>query len=485
MAASCAPAPDASHDASIEELRLGVVGPQVPGFGLNVIARTLSEALLVNPHGNGEVEPGLVEEWQVSDDGRRWRLTLRPDLHFSDGTPLTARDVSTLIESRRGRTVNPFPLERIEVVDERHFDVLLGQPSPFLLNALAEVSVSRPSTAVGDSVGIGPYLSTSETNDSVVLEASESYYRGRPSVRKLTYVAFPTLRTAWSAMLRGELDGLQEAPSDAVEFIEETSQFKAYSFTRPYTYFLGFNLRHEWLGDPGVRRAIAHAVRREQLVSSALRGRGEPAYFHLVGGHWTVASDIPPLPYSPALARSLVDGAAGNSNHPGSLRRLSCLILALDRFGRIGQELQRQLLDVGIDLELEVVELEEMNARLASGKFELFLLEAAGGNPGRIYQFWHSSMQSRVLNLGYTAADDPLDRWKAARDRDEARAAMRDVQLVMRDDPPAVFLARDRVARVLHRQFVVPPEADGLDALYGPRFLPFVQRRPSASVAAH
>ncbi len=132
------------------------------------------------------------------------------------------------------------------------------------------------------------------------------------------------------------------------------------------------------------------------------------------------------------------------------------------RFERMGLLLQRQLAEVGIDMRMEVLPIPEVMRRLQVGQFDAFLLDMISKSGlDSVYQWWHSPEGSpKPADTGYTAADGALDRVRDARTEEETRQAVRSLQQVMRDDPPAVFLLWSHTARAVSARFRVPLTPD-------------------------
>jgi ABC-type transport system substrate-binding protein len=137
--------------------------------------------------------------------------------------------------------------------------------------------------------------------------------------------------------------------------------------------------------------------------------------------------------------------------------RFTCHTLANEaRFEKIASLLQKQLHDIGVDMEVEALPLRELGSRLANGRFDALLLERSSGRSlAWTYMTFHSSMAPN----GYRSADGVLDRLRRARSDEETRVAVSDLQKILHDDPPALFLMWPIVARAVSNRFVVPGEA--------------------------
>jgi ABC-type transport system substrate-binding protein len=136
----------------------------------------------------------------------------------------------------------------------------------------------------------------------------------------------------------------------------------------------------------------------------------------------------------------------------------SCLVFANDsRFERIAVLVQKQLADVGIEMRLVPVSLQEMGTRANNGDFDAFIIEMAGRSLGWVYEFWRSHPNMRA-DTGYRAADAALDRLKAAGPDEEVKQAVAAVQRVLHDDPPAAFLTWQQQTRAVSTKFDVAAE---------------------------
>jgi ABC-type transport system substrate-binding protein len=155
---------------------------------------------------------------------------------------------------------------------------------------------------------------------------------------------------------------------------------------------------------------------------------------------------------------------AARSDTPSRFR-FGCLVLEGDmRFERMGLLLQRQLAEVGVDMRIEVVSAGEMMKRMSTGQYDAFLADLIS-KPGldSVYSLWHSPEEGgapKLFDTGYTAADPAFERLKNARTEEETRQAVRSLQQVMRDDPPAVFLLWADTARAVNARFRVPLTPD-------------------------
>jgi ABC-type transport system substrate-binding protein len=209
-------------------------------------------------------------------------------------------------------------------------------------------------------------------------------------------------------------------------------------------------------------------------------GRGRPAHGPIWPFHWAFSQGQRVHAFNRDAAGLRLDGAGLRPERPAaggmeSRLRFRCLIPADDsRFERIALVLQRQLAEIQVDLELVPVPVRTLFASVVTGKFDAFLYEMSSGRTlSWVNRFWHSpsAETTTVFDAGYRAADEPLDRIRAAASDAEFRAAVADLQQVFYEDPPAVFLAWPHDTRAIDRSFSVPyePDRDVLGSLWQAR----------------
>jgi peptide/nickel transport system substrate-binding protein len=452
-------------------LSIGYANPRLydsSSFGIGGLLSLLDDERLVYADRDGRFKAALAERWERSADGLTWSIFLRPNLTFQSGAPADASAVAALLNnliSRPTRRPGLRDVERVEARGPLQVLIQLRRPSSFVLDALADATIRTPGK---DSSGTGPFRVVHRDQGRATLEAFSGYYRGRPSIDQIEVQPYDNARNAWSAMMRGQIDMLYEVTPDAIDFIEGSSATQLRSFLRAYLYTLGFNLKHPVLRRRDVRVALSQAVNREDIIKGPLGGKGEAAASGFWPLHWAYDPDAPPkFQYAPAEARRLLDAAglsvkaAGEHQMPSRFR-FTCLLPDDPRFERMGLVLQRQLSEIGIDMQLESRPKAAVVQRLRGGQYEAYLTEIISRDLEWVYMFWHTPEpgSEAMFDFGYHAADAALDRLREARSDDETRAAVRAVQQAMYDEPPAVFLGWGRTARAVSGRFELPPASE-------------------------
>ena len=439
------------------------------GRGINTIAIHLRSERLVQLRRDGRPEAALAERWTWSPDGRTWRFTLRKDLTFQDGSPIGAeaakRSLERLLASAQGDARNLRPglrdVTSIEVASPTDLVVHLSRPNTLLPDDLALLYIVGP-----NDTQAGPFRLQSEGKRELVLTAFDRHYRGRPNLARIRILEFPSHRAAWSAMLRGEVDSVYDVTPEAIDFAERSPSAQVATFLRPYVTGMVFNMTHPMLRRHDVRVALNMGVNRTEILRIALQNRGYPATDHIWPKHWAHDPMSPRFRHDTLAARARLDAAGLPARHAnGRLmpRFRFTLLLPADepRIERVALLLQRQLIEIDVDLQLEAVPLAEFPRRVRAGQFDAFLNELVAGHGLNLtHHLWHSVPGSNLFSTGYTGADAALDQVRDARSDAETRAAVDALHRAMFTDPPAVFLYWSEVSRAISRRFEIPREDD-------------------------
>jgi peptide/nickel transport system substrate-binding protein len=324
-----------------------------------------------------------------------------------------------------------------------------------------------------------------------VLERFDKYYLGTPAIARVVIKPFDALRTTWTSLLRHEVDMVTDVAPHSVEFIRN-DDIDVVLWKRWYQYIVAFNSRGGPFSSPVVRRALNTAIDRQALIDQVLSRSATPATSPIWPNFWAYDSSVPPYVFDPGAAAGMLDRAGyplhrrpATESGPNARFRFTCLIVRdFSVYERIALDLQRQLYDVGVDMQFEAVEPDEYNARIGQGKFEAVLVDMISGpSPGRPYLFWRTPRGTPGLNVfGY---DNPeAERLFQSLATSTNEAAIRSItgrlQRTLLEDPPALFLAWNERARAVRRDFRVyqEPGRDPLSTLW--RWTPVDTRVPSA-----
>jgi peptide/nickel transport system substrate-binding protein len=294
------------------------------------------------------------------------------------------------------------------------------------------------------------------------MRANDDYYLGKPTIGRIVVASYPSVRAAWAEKLSGQLDMLYEVGADALDSLEASSKIATFTFVRRYQYAVIMNNQSDVFRSKAFRQAVNYAIDRDAIVRDGLSGHG-------------VASTSPVWPYHHAFKPSLAEGSYDlkrasqliSGEPKKSARHFTCLVRPDPTIERIALIVKRQLQQVGIEMTIEEVPVDQLITAFKSGRFEAFLNELISGPTLlRAYQIWHTG---GYFNYHSVPLDAVLDEIRYAPSDDAYAAAVSHLQQTAMDDPPAVFLAWNERARAVSKTFVTVPLEEGRDILQGVR----------------
>jgi nickel transport system substrate-binding protein len=276
------------------------------------------------------IEPWLATRWEMSDDGKIYTFHLRDDVRFSDGEKFDAKvakmNIDAILSNKARHTWLEMVrlIEKVEAVDDYTLRISLSAPYyPFL----TEMAVTRPmrfispkamksgetKNGVTSYIGTGPYmLSEHQTDKFAVFTVNPHYWGAKPSIERVTMKVIPDNQTRLMAFKKGEIEliyGKNMIDADAFNELEKTGKYQTKMSKPVSTRMILLNTTSENLNDVRVRKAIQHAVNKEDISEGIFNGSEVPA-------NTLMAENIPysnlglkPYQYDPSVSASLLDAA--------------------------------------------------------------------------------------------------------------------------------------------------------------------------------
>ncbi|MGA8115088.1 MAG: ABC transporter substrate-binding protein [Actinocatenispora sp.] len=321
--------------------------------------RQMFETLITTKPGTSELTPGLATKWDHNDDGTQWTFTLRKGVKFSDGTTFDAAAVCYNFErwynmkgapaqsqmiyygdvfggfaKNEGDTTGQPLYKSCEAKDSGtailHMNKFSGAfPGAFVLTSL---SMSSPAalkkykadevTQQGDSfsystyatehpTGTGPFTlqKYDQANKTITLVRNDNYWGPKAKLKKLIFKIIPDENARKSELRAGTIDGYDlPSPADYSSLRSDGFQVK---LRDPFNVlYLGINQKgNPKLKDIRVRKAIAYALNREELVKTKLPDGAKVASQFYPSSVVGYASNVEQYPYDKKKAISLLKAA--------------------------------------------------------------------------------------------------------------------------------------------------------------------------------
>ena len=430
----------------------------------------LYEGLTVYKPGTLEVAPGLAESWDISDDGTEYTFQLRSGVTFHDGTPFNAEAVKfnfdrMLDESHPYHDTGPFPLafffsaiEETTVVDELTVKFKLNGPyAPFMSNLAYPTGLIVSPAAVmahgadygRNPVGTGAFkFAEWRSNEAVVIEKNPDYWGEKAGTDAVVFRPITDANTRVAEMLAGGIDMMVEVPPTSLsEF--QGDEFAIVEQAGPHVWFLILNAKEGPMADKRVRQAANYAINKEAIVNDVLEGTADvaagptpPAFA------WAYNADLEPYPYDPDKARELLADAGAEGAEltfyvtEGGSGMLDPVAM--------GTAIQADLAAVGLKVNIETYEwntfLGEVNPGL-EGKADMAEMAWMTNDPDTLpflalrTEAWPDQ---GGFNSGYYSnpqVDELLEAARVATDQSERARLYKEMQTIVQDDAPWVFVA--------------------------------------------
>lgn len=371
------------------------LGTMDPHFAASTNDRNLADmifnGLLRYKPGDGSViEPDLAEEMptqEVVDGQQVWTFKLRQGVmchpsSVNEAYELTAEDVVYSLQksanAERSAYAGEYNNITFEAVDDYTVTITLDNPisSVLFFPKVADyaggfIVCKQAVEALGDEgfktqpVGTGPFMFESYSpQEKVTLVANENYFRGQPLLDGVEYRYMPELNSRELGLLSGDLDVINGAAEGIwVERLSEEEGIMVDVYGVGEVAVIHFDITVEPLDNPLVRQAIAYALDRDEFL--ALFGEPVsgnvysqvPAQF-LVGG--LTQEEVAELGLEYEFDRERAQELLAEAGYPDGFS-LKMVSSERESYLKNYQSMQAQLAEVGIDIEIDVVDHSSMH----------------------------------------------------------------------------------------------------------------------------
>lgn len=492
------PATDASQLPSAAKLRqdtvvAGISEPQgifnpyffVNGWDENVTNVIFSR--LIDWDSQGKLVPGLAESWTVSPDGKTYTIKLRPNLAFSDGSPLTAEDVAftltllhdpkydgdtdiTLANIEGGADYKAGKAQRVsglKVLDPLTLQVTTTQPGATTLAKIGGPVLSKAyygkgyqpgqldylRTLHGKPLGNGPYVYEKYIpGQEIRFHANTHFYRGTPPTPRFIYrVTNPS--TNFQLFQTGETD--YDAFTSRPDDIE---QLKLLGFANINLYGssdyskVEFNLKRPALQDVKVRQALIYGLDRQKLIDVVYQGYGTVAIEPIAPISWAYdTSGVNPYKYDPAQAKKLLEeagwkpGPDGIRVKDGKRLELSLLVskkVLNDALVPVAKENYQQ---IGVLLKPQVVDFNALMAARKAGNYDLASFSTSTLNDPHDGVWDYYSSEAAVQGYHNAEVDRLITEGNATLEVEKRKPIYHQLYKVLAEDPPVILLGNRKI----------------------------------------
>lgn len=401
-----------------------------------------------------ELVPALATSWTQIDD-LTFEFELRPNVRFHNGEVMTASDVAfslkrALDSAYISHIVGPIDRESITVVDDLTIRFSTTKPfAPMLVHLahpamaiLNEKAVTEAGEDFGTNpVGTGPFKFVSwDFDEKVTLERFEDFHGEKALLREVVFRIVPDNTVRTIELETGAADIVYDVQPADISRIEEDENLSLIRNSNLSTTYIGFNTNKAPFNDVRVRQAINLAVDMEAVVENVFRGVGSAAKGPLGPNVWGANQDLEGWDRDLVRARELL-AEAGFADGFSTTLWTNDNQLRVD----IAEIVQNQLSEVGITVEVKILEWSAYLADTAAGLHDMFILGwttvTADADYG-LFPLFHSSALGAAGNRTFfvnARVDELLDIGRRTIDQDERLAAYLEAQQIIRDEAPWIF----------------------------------------------
>ncbi|NED99239.1 ABC transporter substrate-binding protein [Phytoactinopolyspora halotolerans] len=430
-----------------------VLDPQKQGDmpSMNVLINIFDT--LTGRDENNELVPRLALNWEPIDD-LTWRFKLREGVTFHNGEPFDAQTVKFSIERLLNpETASPIVELRyvvsVTVVDDHTVDINTDQPDPIIpakLSLFGGVMVPPGYIGeVGDAefaerpVGTGPFQFVRlQRAVETELKANPDHWAGPPAVDVLFFKPIPNAASALAALQSDEVDLVTGMVPDAALQLEGYHGIENNSYPGIRTSYLSLDTEDPVLSDKRVRQALNHAVDVPQLIEAVLNGHAREVPTMIPRESFGFDETIEPYTRDLERARALL----AEAGHPDGF---STTLTASNNDAFVAEAVSGLLARVGVDARVDLLDPAIYSARLTSENRRalgpIYLAASTGwtldGSSNVQSNVRRDRRQSRWTS---DAADALIDREELTVDPEARLAAFSELQKLLKEEAPFVFL---------------------------------------------
>ena len=450
-------------------------GVSFQGWAHTWVSMNVFDRLLESFDGKTLVS-GLAESWTISKDGLVYTLKLRRGVKFHDGTPFNAAAVvfnyMRMIDERHPfynklavfrsnlflgvkewRASNDY---EVQMIREYPSASSLALMSHYAAGFMSPEAIKKAPNDYGRlPVGTGPFkLVEAVKGNRAAMEANPDYWRsGQPKVGRVVIRVVADPARMMAGLLSGEIDATPFIDFKDLQRLQSNPNLKVDLAPALNLGYLGINSLKPPMDKPDVRRALNHAINRQQIVDAIFNGQADVAGGYFPKASWAYAPELANFyPYDPARAKQFLATAGLPNGFDADI-----WVQTNDFWPRLAELIQADLGAVGIKASINKIDAARFFSAVTEGKHFLFLSDTTPGtiDPEEMAaSFFQSSSPRAKGRFGYGSKefDGLLEKESRAPNRAERRLAMIALQRKLLQDMPTVNLYYGRFVAAYNRR---------------------------------
>ena len=436
---------------------------------------------------DGTLQPGQAESYEVSEDGLTWTFHLRDGLKWSDGSDLTANDfvyswkrvcdpevaapyaetVLGMVKGYDEAIDGNLDALGVSAPDDSTLVVELANPCSYFgsLAAFATLSPVQEATieANGEAwatapetyVSNGPFYMTEWVPSSHITFSKNPYYWNADAIKldRLKFVLMEDSNAAYSAYQTGEVLLIKDVPTEEIPSLEGTDDF----YVDPIigTYYISLNIEKAPFDDVNVRKALSLAIDREYVASTLMQGTYTAAG-NLMGPGW-MDTDGKEFMDNANGGQPYIDTANFEANLEEAKQLLAdagypdgegfpTISYTTNDAGYhkvVAEQLQQAWAELGIDLQVNIVERSSFTPMRRSGDFEVARNGWVGdySDPSNMLELFYTTNGNNDGKFSNADFDAAIDLSRSTLDAKERSTALHTAEDILMDQAGCIPLA--------------------------------------------
>ncbi len=404
----------------------------------------------------------LVQSCSI--DGKKWHITLRNDIYFHDGTPVTAYDVVATIdeilrlaEEGKGQYAQlKYIVSKATANDATSLVLNVSRPYIGVYYALTFPVLPASQVQADHPVGTGPYkVDTFSPGNFLYLSANENWHEDTPAVQHINVTFKNTNRALLDEYEFNRVDAAITRSAAAGQYRTGITNLNIPYRTRQLEVLLmNYNKVAFPLNDEKVRQAVRYAIDVDAICNNVYSGMAERTDTPLPKDTWMYNENVQPYAYNPEKAKELLKEAGWEDlDGDGVLdkivddknRRLHMRLYTYEEQDNNVREqaatmMKRMLEDVGFEIKLEVLTFAAASEKLRASNFDFFLAAFQMDtvpDPGFLLM---SSNTGNYVAYKSTQMDKLFKQLRETMDFDKYQSLLYDIQEQYIQDSPFISL---------------------------------------------
>lgn len=312
-----------------------------------------------------EIEPELATEWEWVDD-LTLEMKLRDDVTFHDGSPMTAEDVVFSFSTCKelGTITGMEVLDKIEAIDDHSVRMtMVSKNADWLYRisvpvfSIVSKSACEADPENGYSIGTGPWkLDKMVASDYVDLVRYDGYWGELPKTKELSIRTITEGSARVIALQNGEADICLSVPSTEIGFVADDPNLETVQYASSTCIYLAIDSSEAPGEDINLRRALAHCLNIDDIITVAADGKGTKATSYWGPNTFGYYDGIEPYEQNLELAKEYLDKA-----YPNGGAKLKITVNG-GSYKKAAEVVQEQARAIGLEIEIEELESATMTA---------------------------------------------------------------------------------------------------------------------------